>query len=154
MCSCCFLSQPRSLIHRTRALAANLPLAQNRPGLGVPVLPPIAQPPSHSPPVPAPRRHSPPPPYFAEQEAQRPTPPKPTPRAHASSYSLPNPLPSMLGEEREEVESIAGMGFPPARVARAHRRYSGNRTKVGAQTCRCATDCTGGITQSVCMYNP
>ena len=133
------------LSFRTKALAANLQLAQSRPGLGVPVLPPIAPPPSpQSSPVPIPRRHTPPPPYFTEQEAQRAaTPPRPAPRARAasSSYSLPNPLPSMTEEERGEVESIAGMGFPPARVARVHRRYSGDRTKVRIHSRVCVCVC-------------
>ena len=36
----------------------------------------------------------------------------------------------LTSEQRSEVESLSGMGFPAPRVARAVLRYEGNRTKV------------------------
>ena len=37
---------------------------------------------------------------------------------------------SLSAEEKREVESIAGMGFPAPRVARAVKRFNSDRTKV------------------------
>lgn len=87
--------------------------AFGRPGLGVPVLPPIGSSRSLGPygtsPVvaPLPSVQPPPPPSFRQGD----------PRANLSP------------EQKLEVDSLARMGFPPARVARSLLRC-GDKSKV------------------------
>ena len=53
--------------------------------------------------------------------------PVPRPR----TYKLPDPLPGMSAKEKATVQSLLGMGFPGPRVARAVKKFSNDRTKVG-----------------------
>lgn len=113
------------------ALVANLPVVPNRPGLGVAVLPPIHHmtTPDPLPPALPPRRATPPPPYFPEQVVERSRQPPPQP-AVPPPFRLQDPQSSMSSEEKTEVKSISGMGFPLPRVARAVKRTNNDRTKV------------------------
>ena len=46
---------------------------------------------------------------------------------------------SLNEEQKKEMQSISGMGFPPPRVARALVKCDGNRTKVHLDRCVCVS---------------
>lgn len=49
-------------------------------------------------------------------------------KVHGDRYDLLQA--SLTMEERAQVQSMAGMGFPPQRVGRAMLRFQGDQTKV------------------------
>ncbi|XP_003387213.1 PREDICTED: leucine-rich repeat extensin-like protein 5 [Amphimedon queenslandica] len=94
------------------------PNPSHRPFAGVSVLPPVGQLPQQ----PAPPPYSSEPSSYSSYHPSPPPPPK--------VYSLPDIRSSLTPAEKESLESISSMGFPPTRVARALKKYENDNQKV------------------------
>ncbi|XP_064390185.1 mucin-2-like isoform X2 [Halichondria panicea] len=121
---------PKPKGHVGFTILSNSSPSSNRPGFGVPVLPPIptsAAPPTTTAPQMNRPLNIPPPLYTSPILNKRILPPYSSP---PKTYKLPDPMSSLTVSQKSEVKSLSGMGFPLPRVARAMLRYEGDNTKI------------------------